>query len=113
MVADLSFIPLGLVLPRLVAVARPGADLVLLVKPQFEVGRHSLGKNGVVRDPALRRAAVDGVVGAAAGLGWSARRCVRSRYPGPTGNVEFFLWLRPGRSATRGSRPSGRRSDFD
>ncbi len=95
-VGDLSFIPLGLVLPRLVTVADPVADVLLLVKPQFEVGRSRLGKNGVVRDPALRRQAVEGVVAAAAELGWGLRRCVRSRHPGPSGNVEFFVWLRGG-----------------
>jgi 23S rRNA (cytidine1920-2'-O)/16S rRNA (cytidine1409-2'-O)-methyltransferase len=93
-VADLSFIPLSLVLDRLVAVSAPAADLIVLVKPQFEVGRHRLGKNGVVRDPALRREAVRAVAAVAGDLGRPARRCVRSRYPGPSGNVEFFLWLR-------------------
>jgi len=93
-VADLSFIPLMLVLDRLVAVSAPSGDLIVLVKPQFEVGRDRLGKNGVVRDPALRREAVRAVAGAAGDLGRPARRCVRSRHPGPSGNVEFFLWLR-------------------
>jgi 23S rRNA (cytidine1920-2'-O)/16S rRNA (cytidine1409-2'-O)-methyltransferase len=88
-VGDLSFIPL-------VAVADPAADVLLLVKPQFEVGRSRLGKNGVVRDAGLRREAVEGVVAVAAQLGWGLRRCVRSRHPGPSGNVEFFVWLRRG-----------------
>jgi 23S rRNA (cytidine1920-2'-O)/16S rRNA (cytidine1409-2'-O)-methyltransferase len=95
-VADLSFIPLSLVLERLVAVARPDADVVLLVKPQFEVGRSRLGKNGVVREPSLRREAVRAVSEHAENLGWPVRRCVRSRHPGPTGNVEFFVWLQRG-----------------
>lgn len=95
-VADLSFIPLGLVLDRLVAVCRSTADLILLVKPQFEVGRSRLGKNGVVRDPRLREEAVREVAAAAAGLGRPARRCVRSRHRGAGGNVEFFLWLGDG-----------------
>ena len=99
-VADLSFIPLGLVLDRLVAVAAPTAVLILLVKPQFEVGRNRLGKNGVVRDPALRRHAVVDVVRTAADLGWGVRGCVRSRHPGGGGNVEFFVLLVRGPAAT-------------
>src|SRR6202020_2079369 len=69
--ADLSFISLTLVLPALVACAAPGADLVLMVKPQFEVGKGKVGAGGVVRDPALREAAVTAVAAAAAlpGLG--------------------------------------------
>jgi 23S rRNA (cytidine1920-2'-O)/16S rRNA (cytidine1409-2'-O)-methyltransferase len=93
-VADLSFIPLTLVLDRLAGVARSDADVLLLVKPQFEIGRARLGKSGVVRDPALRREAVAGVAESADRLGWPAHRCVRSRVPGPAGNVEFFCWLR-------------------
>jgi 23S rRNA (cytidine1920-2'-O)/16S rRNA (cytidine1409-2'-O)-methyltransferase len=93
-VADLSFIPLRLVLDRLVSVSAPDADVIVLVKPQFEVGRHRLGKNGVVRDPALRRETVLAVAAVAGDLGRPAWRCVRSRHPGPSGNIEFFLWLR-------------------
>jgi 23S rRNA (cytidine1920-2'-O)/16S rRNA (cytidine1409-2'-O)-methyltransferase len=91
---DLSFISLVLVLPALSAVAAPDADLVLMVKPQFEVGRERLGRGGVVREPALRREAVLTVAGAAAGLGWGTRDVVASPLPGPSGNVEYFLWLR-------------------
>ena len=101
-VADLSFISLRLVLPALIACARPGADLLPMVKPQFEVGRERLGKGGVVRDPALRADAVLEVSSAAAALGWSTRAVARSALPGPSGNVEFFLWLRasaPGEQA--------------
>lgn len=93
-VADLSFISLRLVLPALVGVAAADADLVLMVKPQFEVGRERLGKGGVVRDPALWDEAVSGVSATAAGLGWIERAQARSPLPGPAGNVEFFLWLR-------------------
>jgi 23S rRNA (cytidine1920-2'-O)/16S rRNA (cytidine1409-2'-O)-methyltransferase len=93
-VADLSFISLRLVLPALVDVAAPDADLVLMVKPQFEVGREGLGKGGVVRDPTLWDEAVASVAGTAAELGWSERARARSPLPGPAGNVEFFLWLR-------------------
>ena len=92
-VADLSFIPLRLVLPALVEVALPGADLLLMVKPQFEVGREFVG-DGVVRDPALREGAVLGVAEAARECGLEARGVVASPLPGPRGNVEYFLWLR-------------------
>ena len=92
-VGDLSFISLTLVLPALVAVAAPGADLLLLVKPQFEVGRERLGSGGVVRDPRLRAQAVLGVARSAAALGRRPRAVVASALPGPSGNVEYFVWL--------------------
>ncbi|WP_222269485.1 TlyA family RNA methyltransferase [Modestobacter marinus] len=93
-VADLSFISLRLVLPALTRCALPGADLLPMVKPQFEVGRDRLGAGGVVRDPALRADAVLTVARAAAALGWGTAGVVASPLPGPAGNVEFFLWLR-------------------
>jgi 23S rRNA (cytidine1920-2'-O)/16S rRNA (cytidine1409-2'-O)-methyltransferase len=93
-VADLSFISLRLVLPALTACTSADGDLVPMVKPQFEVGRERLGSGGVVRDPSLRADAVIGVAHAAADLGWHAAGVVRSPLPGPSGNVEFFLWLR-------------------
>jgi 23S rRNA (cytidine1920-2'-O)/16S rRNA (cytidine1409-2'-O)-methyltransferase len=95
-VADLSFISLTLVLPALVACAAPGADFVLLVKPQFEVGKGRVGAGGVVRDPADRADAVRQVAAAAARLGLGALGVTASPLPGPAGNVEFFLWLREG-----------------
>ncbi len=95
-VADLSFIPLGLVLPALVRCARPDADLLPMVKPQFEVGKEALPSGGVVRDPAQRAAAVRRVAAQAAALGLGVRGVVASPLPGPSGNVEFFLWLRAG-----------------
>jgi 23S rRNA (cytidine1920-2'-O)/16S rRNA (cytidine1409-2'-O)-methyltransferase len=67
-----------------------------MVKPQFEVGRERLGSGGVVRDPSHRADAVVHVAEIAAGLGWPASGVVRSPLPGPSGNVEFFLWLRHG-----------------
>jgi 23S rRNA (cytidine1920-2'-O)/16S rRNA (cytidine1409-2'-O)-methyltransferase len=91
-VADLSFIPLELVLPALAAVGTESVDLVLMVKPQFEVGRAAVG-DGVVRDPALRAAAVRGVAAAGAALGLSVGEVTASPLPGPSGNVEYFLWL--------------------
>jgi 23S rRNA (cytidine1920-2'-O)/16S rRNA (cytidine1409-2'-O)-methyltransferase len=93
-VADLSFISLRLVLPALVACVDPAGDLLPMVKPQFEVGRERLGSGGVVRDPQLRAEAVLDVAHAAAKLGWLTTGVVRSPLPGPSGNVEFFLWLR-------------------
>jgi len=103
-VADLSFISLTLVLPVLAAVAAPDADLLLMVKPQFEVGRERLGSGGVVRDPALRAEAVLDVARAAVAAGLDVRAVVRSPLPGPSGNVEFFLWLRRGPHAAHGAR---------
>ncbi|KNB50281.1 TlyA family RNA methyltransferase [Streptomyces caatingaensis] len=95
-VGDLSFIPLGLVLPALVACTAPGADLVMMVKPQFEVGKERLGSGGVVRSPELRAEAVKGVARRAAGLGLGVLGVTASPLPGPSGNVEYFLWLRAG-----------------
>ena len=70
-----------------------------MVKPQFEVGKDRVGKGGVVRDPALRAEAVVSVAEAAARRGWGARMVTTSPLPGPSGNVEFFLWLRRGPAA--------------
>jgi 23S rRNA (cytidine1920-2'-O)/16S rRNA (cytidine1409-2'-O)-methyltransferase len=95
-VADLSFIALRLVLRPLRAVARPDADLVLLVKPQFEVGRERLGPGGVVRDPGARADAVRQVAAAALAEGLGCRGVTASPLPGPSGNVEYFLWLTAG-----------------
>ncbi len=97
-VADLSFISLRLVLPALVACAAPSADFVLMVKPQFEVGRE-LVRGGVVREPALRSQAVADVAAAAACHGLGVAGVTASPLPGPAGNVEYFLWLRRGAAA--------------
>ena len=94
-VADLSFISLRTVLPAMLRVATPTADLLLMVKPQFEVGRELVG-NGVVRDPALRAQAVRLVVDALQAAGAGVRAIAASPLPGPSGNVEYFVW------ATRG-----------
>jgi 23S rRNA (cytidine1920-2'-O)/16S rRNA (cytidine1409-2'-O)-methyltransferase len=94
--SDLSFISLPVVLPALRGVATPDADFVLLVKPQFEVGRDRLGAGGVVREPELHAAAVTGVAAAGARLGLGARGVVASPLPGPAGNVEYVLWLTAG-----------------
>ncbi|MGO9163633.1 MAG: TlyA family RNA methyltransferase [Streptosporangiaceae bacterium] len=94
--ADLSFISLTLVLPALAACATPDADFLLMVKPQFEVGRGKVGAGGVVRDPQLRQAAVASVAAAALEMGLGTRGVAASPLPGPSGNVEYFLWLRRG-----------------
>jgi len=98
-VADLSFISLGVVLPVLATLAAPTADLLLLVKPQFEAGRQAVGRGGVVRDPAVRAAAVRSVAAAGARVGLGAAGVCPSSRPGPAGNVEFFLHLRAGAGA--------------
>ncbi len=93
-VSDLSFISLRLVLEALRDCCRVGADLLPMVKPQFEVGKERVGHGGVVRDPALRAEAVTQVGSAAAALGLRTLGAVASPLPGPSGNVEYFLWLR-------------------
>jgi 23S rRNA (cytidine1920-2'-O)/16S rRNA (cytidine1409-2'-O)-methyltransferase len=98
-VGDLSFISLLLVLDALLGVTKPDGDLALMVKPQFEVGKDRVGKGGVVRDPALRAEAVSAVAAAAAERGWGTRAVTTSPLPGPSGNIEFFLWLRRGPSS--------------
>jgi len=95
-VADLSFISLTLVLPALVACAEPDADFVLLVKPQFEVGKGRVGSGGVVREAADRADAVRRVAGAASELALGVLGVTASPLPGPAGNVEYFVWLRRG-----------------
>ncbi|MGZ6734222.1 MAG: TlyA family RNA methyltransferase [Nocardioides sp.] len=95
-VGDLSFISLELVLDALIGVTAPDGDLALMVKPQFEVGKDRVGRGGVVRDEALRAEAVNAVAVAAATRGWGARAVTTSPLPGPSGNIEYFLWLRRG-----------------
>jgi 23S rRNA (cytidine1920-2'-O)/16S rRNA (cytidine1409-2'-O)-methyltransferase len=95
-VGDLSFISLGIVLPALTAVAKPDGDLVVMVKPQFEVGKDRIPAGGVVRDPAVRAEAVRGVARSAATFGLGVRGVTASPLPGPAGNVEYFLWLSAG-----------------
>lgn len=92
-VADLSFISLTLVLPVLAACVQPGADLLVLVKPQFEVGRERLGSGGIVRDPRHREQAVAAVAACAIESGLVIRAVEASPLPGPHGNIEYFLWL--------------------
>jgi len=95
-VADLSFISLSQVLPALIANAEENADFLLMVKPQFEVGKDSLGAGGVVRDPVLRKEAIRKVIDSGAQLGLGCNGVVASALPGPKGNVEYFCWLKKG-----------------
>ncbi len=95
-VADLSFISLTKVLPAFVSVASESADLVVMVKPQFEVGKDKLGKGGVVRDPTHRVQSVLTVAASASDLGLGVQGVCPSVLPGPSGNVEYFVWMRRG-----------------
>ncbi|MEV4613454.1 TlyA family RNA methyltransferase [Kitasatospora sp. NPDC049258] len=93
-VGDLSFISLGLVLPALAGCCAADADLVLMVKPQFEIGKDRLGSGGVVRSPQLRAETIRQVAAQAWESGLGVRAVTASPLPGPSGNVEYFLWLR-------------------
>ncbi|MDO5049688.1 MAG: TlyA family RNA methyltransferase [Actinomycetaceae bacterium] len=93
-VSDLSFISLTLVLPALRRSAAPNADFLLMVKPQFEVGKDKLGAGGVVRDTALHHFAIRQVLDAAFELGLSPYALAASPLPGPAGNVEYFVALK-------------------
>jgi 23S rRNA (cytidine1920-2'-O)/16S rRNA (cytidine1409-2'-O)-methyltransferase len=96
---DVSFIGLGLVLPRVATLLVPGGQVIALIKPQFEVGKGQVGKGGVVRDPALHRAAIEQVLTQAAPIGLAPAGLIRSPIIGPAGNVEFLAWLREGDSS--------------
>jgi len=91
-VADLSFISLTKVLPALVDLAAADCQFVLMVKPQFEVGRELVG-SGVITDPLVRIRAVETVAQSARGLGLAVQGVAASQLPGPKGNVEYFLWM--------------------
>ncbi|MGJ4107431.1 TlyA family RNA methyltransferase [Corynebacterium macclintockiae] len=93
MVGDLSFISIRLVLPALAACVKEGGDLLPMVKPQFEVGKDRLGHGGVVRSPELRAEATRQVAVEAMKYGLKTKAVVASPLPGPSGNVEYFLWL--------------------
>ena len=98
---DLSFISLRLVLPAVKAILKAGGDALLLVKPQFEVGKGEVGKGGVVRDDAKRRAALDAVEAAARDLGFEVMGEAESPIEGPAGNREWLLGLRAPKGADR------------
>ncbi len=100
-VADLSFISLETVLPALVGVLKPTGDALLMVKPQFEVGKDLLGPGGVVSENSLRIDAVNKIANKAFELGLGMAGVVASPLPGPSGNVEYFLWLNRSASAPK------------
>ncbi len=93
-VGDVSFISLTLILPRLPSLLTRGGDMLLLVKPQFEVGPGKVGKNGIVRAPALYREVEDSLRNCAAKLGLEIRAWLDSPITGGDGNREFFIWLK-------------------
>jgi 23S rRNA (cytidine1920-2'-O)/16S rRNA (cytidine1409-2'-O)-methyltransferase len=93
LVADVSFISLRLILPAAVPLLAPGADAVLLIKPQFESERGEVGRGGIVRDPEVRRRALERVIAAAERLGLTHRGTVESPITGADGNVEFLAWF--------------------
>jgi 23S rRNA (cytidine1920-2'-O)/16S rRNA (cytidine1409-2'-O)-methyltransferase len=95
-VCDVSFIGLAKALPAALALARPGADLAALVKPQFEVGPKRVGKGGLVTDEAARAEALAGVVSFLESVGWRVRETAPSPIAGGDGNVEFLLWAQKG-----------------
>ena len=94
--ADVSFISLTKVLPAVLSCCAPRFDALVMVKPQFEVGREHIGKGGVVRDPGLRRSALVSVVSCAQSEGASFHGFASSGLPGPKGNLETFAWLAEG-----------------
>ena len=93
-VCDASFIGLAKVLPAALALAEPGADLVCLVKPQFEVGPGKVGKGGVVRDAAARESALAAACAWLEEQGWPHRETAESPIAGADGNIEFLVWAR-------------------
>lgn len=93
---DVSFIGLGLVLPRVAALLVPSGQILALIKPQFEVGKGQVGKGGVVREPALHRSAIEKALAAAMAVGLTPVGLIRSPITGPAGNVEFLAWLKRG-----------------
>lgn len=111
MVGDLSFISLRLTLPAIVECLAEGADLLPMVKPQFEVGKDRLGSGGVVRSPQLRAEVTADVAEFAQTLGLSLVDVVASPLPGPSGNVEYFLWLKKG--SADGAHPVKSREEIE
>ena len=92
-VVDVSFISVIKILPAILALLAAPKELLLLVKPQFEVGRAAIGKRGVVRDLSAQAGAISGVLAAAVDLGWHYRGLTWSPLIGPAGNIEYLLWL--------------------
>lgn len=102
-VVDVSFISLAKVLPALWKLLRAPRELILLVKPQFEVGQSRVGKNGVVRDPQDQAMAILQVLQTAQALGWEYQGVTWSPLVGPAGNIEYLLWLKAGLSQAEGA----------
>jgi 23S rRNA (cytidine1920-2'-O)/16S rRNA (cytidine1409-2'-O)-methyltransferase len=100
-VVDVSFISLKLILPQAQAWLRPDGEIIALIKPQFEAGRRQVGKGGVVRDPAVHRAVLEDLLTWSAAQGLGLTGLVRSPIKGPSGNIEFLVWLRPGVEGVR------------
>ena len=92
-VVDVSFISAIKILPALKSLLLAPKELLVLVKPQFEVGKGAIGKNGVVRDLSAQAGAISGVLAAAQDLGWYYRGLTWSPLVGPAGNIEYLLWL--------------------
>lgn len=105
-VADLSFISLCTVADKLVEAATPSADLIVLVKPQFEAGKEQVPRGGVVRDEEVRSQTVRKVIDCTTGAGLGARGLIRSPIEGGDGNVEYLLWLRRGETSLSLEVPS-------
>jgi len=110
-VMDVSFISLKKILPAIVSLLRPSADIVMLIKPQFEAGRREVGRKGVVRDPAIRRRILEDFWNAISEYGWTPIGLVASPIAGPAGNVEYLLAATT-RDTPRTS-PFGVAPDFD
>ena len=96
-VIDVSFISLAQILPRVPPVLRGHADVIALVKPQFEAGRDEVGRKGIVRDPDVQARAIERVTAAAAAIGLARAGLTPSPITGAEGNQEFLLHLKPGR----------------
>ncbi|MBU1227440.1 MAG: TlyA family RNA methyltransferase [Actinobacteria bacterium] len=105
-VVDVSFISVALLAGQLAAAGGPDADYVVLVKPQFEVGKGQVGKGGIVSDPALHRATIERVVAALDAVGVGARGVIESPIHGAKGNTEFLLHLKPGPAVDLSARLS-------
>lgn len=101
-VIDVSFISLRLILPAASRLVKPAADVIALVKPQFEAGRSEVGKGGIVRDPTVHRRVLQATAAAAQSLQFSLADVMRSPITGAKGNVEFFMWLRRGPASEAG-----------
>lgn len=99
-VVDVSFISLRIVLPNISQLLAERADVVTLIKPQFEAGRGQVGKKGVVRNPLVWQRVITDVLSAASALGWTVAGLESSPIRGPAGNVEFLAHLRRGVEAT-------------